>query len=81
MHPKMLLNVIKGLKDFDEVDNIIHCTYSLPCYLRSLLCDDKEWTEVLQEQTLWFSSLQLRHLFTTIIFCEVLEPIRIFKKF
>ncbi|XP_050278246.1 uncharacterized protein LOC126719772 [Quercus robur] len=76
---RMLLNIVKGPKNFKEimtVKNITYPTYKDACYALGLLDDDKEWHECINEAAHWASGKQLRQLFVTILmFCEVSDPL------
>ena len=78
---RMLLNIVKGPKNFKEimtVKNITYPTYKDACYELGLLDDDKEWHECINEAAHWANGKQLRLLFVTILmFCEVSNPLRL----
>nr|XP_023912503.1 uncharacterized protein LOC112024097 [Quercus suber] len=71
---RMLLNVIKGARSFEEmrtINNVVYPTFRSTCYALGLLDDDKEWHEALNHASYWASGKQLRELFVTmLIFCE-----------
>ncbi|KAL4626735.1 hypothetical protein ACB092_05G119100 [Castanea dentata] len=78
---RMLLNVIKGPRSFEEIrtiNNVVYPTFRLTCYALGLLDDDKEWHEALNHASCWASGKQLRELFVTmLIFCDVADPYKL----
>ena len=47
---RMLLNVIKGARSFEEIrtiNNVVYPTFRSACYALGLLDDDKEWHKAL----------------------------------
>ncbi|XP_071698894.1 uncharacterized protein [Rutidosis leptorrhynchoides] len=72
---RMLLNIVKGPRSFDEirtVDGILHPTFKYACFAYGLVNNDKEWTQAITEATVWASGGQLRELFVTILlFCNI----------
>ncbi|XP_050256589.1 uncharacterized protein LOC126702031 [Quercus robur] len=75
---RMLLNVVKGARSFEEIrtiDHVVYPTYRAACYAHGLLDDDKEWDDAIKEAFNWASGRQLRELFATLLlFCEVTNP-------
>ncbi|KAK4562376.1 hypothetical protein RGQ29_005026 [Quercus rubra] len=73
---RMLLNVIKGARPFEEmrtINNVVYPTFRSTCYALGLLDDDKEWHEALNHASYWASGKQLREIFVImLIFCEIL---------
>ncbi|GKB93965.1 hypothetical protein Tco_0980102 [Tanacetum coccineum] len=71
---QMLLNVVRGPKEFVELMTInkrIYPTFKETCFAYGLLNDDKEWTHAISETSLWALGPQLRDLLVTIlIFCD-----------
>ncbi|GKC25565.1 ATP-dependent DNA helicase PIF1-like protein [Tanacetum coccineum] len=80
----MLLNVIRGLKDFDElmtVNNRLCHTFKEACFAYGLLNDDREWTKAVSEASLWALGPQLRDLFVIILlFCDVSRPLKLWEE-
>ncbi|XP_023916072.1 uncharacterized protein LOC112027653 [Quercus suber] len=78
---RMLLNVIKGARSFEEmrtINNVVYPTFRSTCYALGLLDDDKEWHEALNHASYWALGKQLRELFVTmLIFCEVADPYKL----
>ncbi|KAL4626567.1 hypothetical protein ACB092_05G106000 [Castanea dentata] len=78
---RMLLNVIKGPRSFEEIrtiNNVVYPTFRSTCYALGLLDDDKEWHEALNHASCWASGKQLRELFVTmLIFCDVADPYKL----
>ncbi|GKB01262.1 hypothetical protein Tco_0829306 [Tanacetum coccineum] len=81
---RMLLNVVRGPKDFDElmiVNNRLCHTFKEACFTYGLLNDDREWTKAIAEASLWALGPQLRDLFVTILlFCDVSRPLKLWKE-
>lgn len=75
---RMLLNVVKGPHNFEEIKTIHgirYPTYKAACYALGLLDGDQEWHDVIIQVSQWASGNQLRELFVTILlFCEVFDP-------
>ena len=62
---RMLLNVIKGARSFEEmrtINNVVYPTFRSTCCALGLLDDDKEWHEALNHAPYWASGKQLREL-------------------
>ncbi|XP_050205787.1 uncharacterized protein LOC126655597 [Mercurialis annua] len=82
---RMLLNIVKGPKNYDEVktiNGIRYETFQSTCVAYGLLGDDKEWIQVIKESILWATSNQLRRLFVVLLlFCEVSDPNKLFNMF
>ncbi|KAK4594131.1 hypothetical protein RGQ29_017994 [Quercus rubra] len=78
---RMLLNVIKGARSFEEmrtINNVVYPTFRSTCYTLGLLDDDKEWHEALNHASYWASGKQIRELFVImLIFCEVADPYKL----
>ena len=74
----MLLNIIKGPRNFAEIrisNGIVYKTYQEACYALGLLDNDKEWHDAILKASNWASRKQLRELFVTILMlCEVVDP-------
>ena len=79
----MLLNIIKGPCNFDEIktaDGITHSTYKTTCYALGLLDGDKEWHEAINQASQWATAVKLRELFVIILmFCKISEPLQIWE--
>jgi hypothetical protein len=75
---RMLLNIVKSPRSFGEIrtaNGVLYLTFKWACYALSLLDDDKEWHECLNQASHWALGKQLHELFVTIlIFCEVVDP-------
>ncbi|XP_071705325.1 uncharacterized protein [Rutidosis leptorrhynchoides] len=80
---RMLLNIVKGPQSFEDirsVNGILHPTFKDACFAYGLI-NDKEWTEAIDEATLWASGSQLRDLFVTILlFCNVSKPLKLWEQ-
>ena len=49
---RMLLNLVKGARSFEEIrtiDHVVYPTYRVACYAHGLLDDDKEWDDAIKE--------------------------------
>ncbi|XP_071728569.1 uncharacterized protein [Rutidosis leptorrhynchoides] len=81
---RMLLNIVKGPQSFEDirsVNGILHPTFKDACFAYGLINDDKEWTEAIDEATLWASGSQLGDLFVTILlFCNVSKPLKLWEQ-
>uniref|UniRef100_A0A2N9J2K3 ATP-dependent DNA helicase n=1 Tax=Fagus sylvatica TaxID=28930 RepID=A0A2N9J2K3_FAGSY len=80
---RMLLNIIKGPRNFKEirtVNNVTYPTYKDACYALGLLDNDNEWHDCMIEASNWASGKQLRQLFVTILmFCEVSDTLNLWE--
>ena len=80
---RMLLNIIKGPRNFKEirtVNNITYPTYKDACCALGLLDNDNEWHDCIIEASNWASGKQLRQLFVTILmFCEVSDTLNLWE--
>ena len=80
---RMLLNIVKGPRNFKElktINDVTYPTYKEACYALGLLDDDKEWHDSLIEASNWASGQQLRQLFVTmLLFCEVADPLSLWE--
>jgi hypothetical protein len=80
---RMLLNIIKGLRNFKEiraVNNVTYPTYKDACYALGLLDNDNEWHDCMIEASNWASGKQLRQLFVTILmFCKVSDTLNLWE--
>ncbi|KAL4619659.1 hypothetical protein ACB092_06G096000 [Castanea dentata] len=80
---RMLLNIVKGPRNFEElrtINNVTYPTYKEACYALGLLDDDKEWHDSLIEASSWASGQQLRQLFVTmLLFCKVADPLSLWE--
>ncbi|XP_075640552.1 uncharacterized protein LOC142612333 [Castanea sativa] len=80
---RMLLNIVKGPRNFEElrtINNVTYPTYKEACYALGLLNDDKEWHDSLIEASSWANGQQLRQLFVTmLLFCEVADPLSLWE--
>ncbi|GJR99277.1 ATP-dependent DNA helicase PIF1-like protein [Tanacetum coccineum] len=81
---RMLLNVVRGPKVFDElmtVNNRLCHIFKEACFAYGLLNDDMEWTKAISEVSLWALGPQLRDLFVTILlFCDVSRPLKLWEE-
>ncbi|GJR76441.1 hypothetical protein Tco_0088806 [Tanacetum coccineum] len=81
---RMLLNVVRGLRNFEElltVNKQVCSTFKEACFTYGLLNDDREWTRAIQEASVWALGLQLRDLFVTILlFCDVIRPLKLWEE-
>ena len=82
---RLLLNHIKGAKNFDELrifEGENFSTYKETCLAMGLLEDDSEWVYSLGEVSLCGSAKQLRSTFAVILqYCRPTEPRKIFEQF
>ena len=82
---RMLLNIVKGAKCFQDIRSIDGYTYNTfkeAAKHRGLLEDDNEWDICLTEAAQCQSGHLLRALFATILlFCVPAEPLRLWIKF
>uniref|UniRef100_A0A2N9FJU1 ATP-dependent DNA helicase n=1 Tax=Fagus sylvatica TaxID=28930 RepID=A0A2N9FJU1_FAGSY len=80
---RMLLNIIKGPRNFKEirtVNNVTYPTYKDACYALGLLDNDNEWHDCMIEASNWASGKQLRQLFVTILmFCKVSDTLNLWE--
>ena len=80
---RMLLNIVKGPRNFKElrtINDVTYRTYKEACYALGLLDDDKEWHDSLIEALSWASGQKLRQLFVTmLLFCEVADPLSLWE--
>ncbi|KAL8153385.1 hypothetical protein V2J09_011145, partial [Rumex salicifolius] len=71
---RMLLNVVKGPRSFEEIRTVrgkVYAAFCEACYALGMPNDDTEWTDAIQEASIWASGFQLRQLFVTILlFCD-----------
>ncbi|GJV66231.1 ATP-dependent DNA helicase PIF1-like protein [Tanacetum coccineum] len=81
---RMLLNVVRGPRTFEElltVNKRLCATFKEACFAYGLKNDDREWTRVIQEASLWALGPQLRDLFMTILlFCDVSRPLKLWEE-
>ncbi|OIT22265.1 putative diphthine methyl ester synthase [Nicotiana attenuata] len=67
---RLLLNVIKGPKSFDDlkrINNHNHLTFRDACYALGLLDDDKEYVDAIKEASNWGMPSYLRQLFAMLL--------------
>nr|GEY17398.1 ATP-dependent DNA helicase PIF1-like [Tanacetum cinerariifolium] len=80
----MLLNVVRGAQsstDLKMVNKINYATFKAACFVYGLLNDDKEWTDAIEEVSIWAMAQQLRDLFVTILlFCDVSRPLKLWEE-
>ena len=80
---RMLLNIVKGPRNFKElrtINDVTYPTYKEAYYALGLLDDDKEWHDSLIEASSWASGQQLHQLFVTmLLFCEVADPLSLWE--
>ncbi|GJR71556.1 putative reverse transcriptase domain-containing protein [Tanacetum coccineum] len=78
---RMLLNVVRGAKSFEElmtVNKQTYTTFKAACFAYGLLNDDKEWSHAVAKARFWAMGPQLRDLFVTILlFCDVSWPLQL----
>ncbi|GJY14565.1 helicase [Tanacetum coccineum] len=81
---RMLLNVVRGPKDFDElmtVNNRLCHTFKEACFAYGLLNDDREWTKAISEASLLALGPWLYDLFVTILlFCDASMPLKLWEE-
>nr|GEV68275.1 hypothetical protein CTI12_AA123990 [Tanacetum cinerariifolium] len=81
---RMLLNVLRGLKSFEELMTDYKRVYSIfkeTWFTYGLLNDDREWTRAISETSLRVLASQLRDLFVTILlFCDVNRPLKLWEE-
>ena len=81
---RMLLNVMKGPRNFEEIktiNGVTYPTYKAACYALGLLDGDQEWHDAIIQASQWSTGNQLRELFVTILlFCEVSNPFELWDK-
>jgi hypothetical protein len=75
---QIVLNTIKGcmtFKDIRTVNGIVYPAFKYACQILDYLDDDSEWIQYINEAANWAGGMQLRQLFTTILYhCEVTNP-------
>ncbi len=80
---RMLLNVIKGPRSYEEirtVHGVPYATYREACSALGLLDGDGEWHQCLREAAQWASGPQLRQLFVIfLLFCKVDDPLALWQ--
>ncbi|XP_070052773.1 uncharacterized protein [Nicotiana tomentosiformis] len=67
---RLLLNVIKGPKSYEDLKNINGCdheTFRDACYTLGLLDDDKEYVDAIMEASNWGMASYLRQLFAMLL--------------
>ncbi|XP_070003326.1 uncharacterized protein [Nicotiana sylvestris] len=67
---RLLLNVIKGPKSYDDlkrINNHNHLTFRDACYALGFLDDDKEYVDAIKEAINWGMSSYLRQLFAMLL--------------
>ncbi|GJS99542.1 hypothetical protein Tco_0820712 [Tanacetum coccineum] len=78
---RMLLNVVRGVKGFEEmmtVNKRLYTTFKETCFAYGLLNDDKEWSHAIGEASMWALGPQLRDIFITmLLFCDISRPLKI----
>ncbi|GJX77883.1 ATP-dependent DNA helicase PIF1 [Tanacetum coccineum] len=81
---RMLLNVVWGVSGFEElmtVNKRICATFKEACFRYGLLHDDKEWSHVIAEASLWALGPQLQDIFVTmLILCDVSRPLKLWEE-
>jgi hypothetical protein len=93
VHPKererfclrILLLHVKGAQSFQDIrtfDGVICPTFREAAMARSLMEDDKEWHQCLQEAAMFQMASSLRHLFALIlVHCSPSDPLRLWTSF
>ncbi len=75
---RMLLNYVKGATSYEHLqimDGTKHDTFKYACIAMSLLANDNEWHQALEEASLWALRRQLHDIFASMLmFCEVTNP-------
>jgi hypothetical protein len=75
---RMLLNYVKGATSYEHLRTMegrVHNTFKDACIVMSLLANDNEWDQALEEAGVWASGRQLRDMFASMLmFCEVTNP-------
>ncbi|GJT76115.1 uncharacterized protein Tco_1042840 [Tanacetum coccineum] len=81
---RMLLNVVRGVSGFEElmtVNKRVCATFKEACFGYGLPHDDKEWSYIIAEASLWALGPQLRDIFVTmLIFCDVSRPLKLWEE-
>nr|GFA20545.1 hypothetical protein CTI12_AA123990 [Tanacetum cinerariifolium] len=63
------------------VNKINYATFKAACFVYDLLNDDKEWTDAIEEVSIWAMAQQLHDLFVTILlFCDVSRPLKLWEE-
>ncbi|GKC73843.1 DNA helicase [Tanacetum coccineum] len=71
-----------SFKDIRTVNHKVYGTFRSTCDALGLLGDDKEWDTALEEAFFSSTASELRSLFAQIlIFCDVLDPLKLWKKY
>ncbi|XP_075074581.1 uncharacterized protein LOC142162158 [Nicotiana tabacum] len=73
---RLLLNVIKGPKSYDELKRINGCdheTFRDACYALGLLDDDKEYVDAIMEASNWGMTSYLRQLFAMLLLSNLMS--------
>ncbi|KAM0826906.1 hypothetical protein ACQ4PT_068551 [Festuca glaucescens] len=82
---RMLLTTVAGATSFTDLKSyrgVVYDTFKEACQARGLVGDDNEWFLLFDEAIHWASSLQLRHLFVTVLmFCGVSDGNKLLDKF
>jgi hypothetical protein len=75
---RMLLNYVKGATSYEHLRTMegrVHNTFKDACIVMSLLANDNEWDQALEEAGVWASGRHLRDMFASMLmFCEVTNP-------
>jgi hypothetical protein len=82
---RMLLMIVKGAQNFGDIKTykgVVYNTFKEACVARGLLNNDDEWCWTFNEAASWASSVQLRHLFVTmLLFCNLQNERDFFLKY
>ncbi|GJZ69659.1 ATP-dependent DNA helicase PIF1 [Tanacetum coccineum] len=81
---RMLLNVVRGFKGFEElmtVNKRLYATFKETCFAYGLLNDDKEWSHAIAEANLWALGPKLQDIFVTmLLFCNVSITLKLWEE-
>ena len=81
---RLLLTTVRGPTSFENlrtVNGVIHSTFKEACNALSLLENDGEWRQCLQEAAIYQTGDQLRRLFVVILRACFSEPLALWNEF
>ncbi|KAM0870511.1 hypothetical protein ACQ4PT_039955 [Festuca glaucescens] len=82
LNPDSPLAGATSFTDLKSYRGVVYDTFKEACQARGLVGDDNEWFLLFDEAIQWASSLQLRHLFVTVLmFCGVSDGNKLLDKF
>ncbi|KAM0826907.1 hypothetical protein ACQ4PT_068551 [Festuca glaucescens] len=82
LNPDSPLAGATSFTDLKSYRGVVYDTFKEACQARGLVGDDNEWFLLFDEAIHWASSLQLRHLFVTVLmFCGVSDGNKLLDKF